>query len=118
MTTRRTIDEKSRGPVVVAYQHVHVAVVVDVAKCCTSANLRQGERGPGTSGHVLETAGATVLQQQLALVEGQGVARLSQTLDDLHGAVHRQQIQTAIVVEIEPRRAETREPQAGRAQSR
>ena len=40
MTALRPIDEEPRGPVVVAHQHVHVAVVVDVAKGCAAANLR------------------------------------------------------------------------------
>ena len=106
------------GPLLLPISTIDVAVVVDVAERRAAADLRQRERRARACADVLEPAAAEVAEQQLPLVQRERIARLPQRLDDLHRAVDRDQIEPAVVVEVEPARPEPGERQAGRTDRR
>src|SRR5437762_13907997 len=59
-----------------------------------------------------------IAEQLLRLMQWKRIVRLRERLDRLHGAVDREQIEPAVVVVIEPRRAEPGERQAGGREAR
>src|SRR5262249_55845142 len=95
---------------------VDVPVVVDVAERRTAADLEALERRSRLRGDVLETAVAQIAEEELALAVGKPVR--SALLDRFDRAVDREQIEPAVVVEIDPRGAKAGVPEAHRTDSR
>ena len=85
MAVADLVDEQARRPVVVADEHVHVAVVVDVAKRRAAADLRQRERG-ARRGRVTSSKRPSprLRNSSFRWCSGNGSLRLPQRLDDLH----------------------------------
>ncbi len=106
------VDQQSSGAVVVPYQDVDVAVIVDIAKGCTAAYLGECERRARAITGFLEPATAQIVEEQLPLMQWQRILGLPERLDDLHCPVHRQQVEPSVVVEVEPRSAEPGEGHA------
>ena len=94
------VDQQPRRPGVVAHQHVDVAVVVDVPERGAAPRLRRFERRAGLLRHVREAAVAEVAEQRPALIVGKPPRGAPRPRRDR--AVHGQQIQPAVVVEVEP----------------
>ena len=110
------VHEQPQSSRVVAHDHVDVAVVVDVAERRTATRFRQHERGTGLVGDVLEAAVAEIADQQLALVVRKRLIRSSLMGDDR--AVHHEEIEPPVVVEVEPRRTPAGVRQAQRSERR
>ena len=112
------VDQQPGLAVVVGHQDVHVAVVVDVAERRAAADLRQLKRGAAARGDVLESPVAQIAEQQLSLVQRKGIVDVSQRLDRLHRAVDDERVEPAVVVDVEPGRAEAGVRAARRSEPR
>src|SRR5256885_4308291 len=112
------VEEQLRRPVVVRDDDVGVAVVVDVSEGRAAADRGAPEHRAGARWHVIEASVREVSKQLLRLVQRKRIVRLRQRLNRLHGAVDGEQIEPAVVVVVEPRRAEARERQAGGRKTR
>src|SRR5262249_50776735 len=110
------VDEQSGWPVDVPYDDIDVAIVVDVAERRSAAHLERLEDGARLTGHVFETAIPKVSEEKLALAVGKSLGRA--LLDRFDRSVHRQEVQPAVVVEVEPRGAEAGVPPAHRTEAR
>src|SRR5262249_39329230 len=110
------VDEKSDGPVDVAYHHVYVAVVVDVSECCAAADFDALEHGACLPSDVLESSVVQVPEQQRALAVRKSFVHA--ILDGLDGSVDGQDVQPAVVVEVEPCSTESGVTETHRAKSR
>ena len=101
------IDEQSDPSVVVAHQHVHVAVVVDIAEGGPAAYLGQLEHRASPVGDLLEPPVGEIAEQLFSLVQRKRIVRARKRLDSLHRSVDRQEVQPAVVVKVEPGGPET-----------
>ena len=106
------VDEKPRRTRAVRDEHVRVAVVVDVAERRAAPRLDEVEYRTRLGRDVLETA-TRIAEQLLALAERKRGVLAAQRLHVLVDvAIHGEQIEPAVVVEIEPSGAKAREGQA------
>ena len=112
------VDEKADGPVRVGDDDVGIAVVVDIAKRRAAADLRRLECRTGAIGDVFERATSQILKQLIRLLKRERVVGSEgvKVLGD--EAVDGQDVEPAVIVEIEPasakpRKGETGEPDAG-----
>ena len=80
-------------------EHVHVAIVIEIAESAAARGRRLQNSRPGVVGHVREPAVAQVAVEHLALPVALLVVGLSHFR--VHVAVHRQNVRPAVVVEIE-----------------
>ena len=69
--------------------------------------------GTGPAGDLLESVVAEVPEQLVSLAERVWILGPHEGLDGSDGSVGDQQVQPPVVVEVEPRRAESRVRQAG-----
>ena len=99
------VEQQPHGAAVIGDEHVDVAVVVHVPECGSPAHERWLESRSALASDVPEAFAADVVQEQIALVERIRIA--AKHLDDRDGAVGNEEIQQAIVVVIEPVRAES-----------
>ena len=111
------IRQQPRGPVVVENQDVRVSIVVDISKRRSATHFRQLEHGPGGLGHFLKLAVSQIPEQLIGLVQWIRIFGPGQRLNPFDVSVDSQNIQQAIVVEIEKRRAESGKRNAGKSQS-
>ena len=102
----------------VAHHNVHVTVVVDVAEGRAAAHFRQLEHRPRASGHILELSIAEIAVQLRRHSQWKRILRARQRFDRRHSPIRHEQIQPAIVVEIEPCSPEPGFREAGRAEPR
>ena len=98
------VHQQANRSVDIADDHVDVAVVVDVAERRSATDVEQLEHGARVPGDVLESSVAQIPEQELSLaVRKQLVAALPDRFDR---SVDCQEVQPAVVVEIEPGRSE------------
>ena len=96
------VDQQSRPSGSVAHQHVDVAVVVDVAEGGAAADFRQLECRAGAIGDVLEPAVAEIAEQLFPLVQRERIVRVPERFNGRNRSVDRQDVEPAVVVEVEP----------------
>ena len=103
------VDQQSNRAAVVGHQHVGVAIVVHIAEGCSAAHFGHLQRGAAAIGGILEAAVPQIEKEQLGLAQWKRIVGLPLRLDRLHGAVHDQGVETAVVVDVDPRRTEAGE---------
>ena len=91
----------------VRHDHVHVAVVVNVAERGAPTHFRQPEHGTGAMGHVLELPHAQITDQQVRLLKGKRIVGSERVQVLRHPPVHSEDVQPAVVVVVEPACAES-----------
>ena len=117
VTVRFAVHEYSQFSVGVADDDVGVAVVVDVAECCSPPDVRDLEHRAGAARDVLEAAGAQVPVQLRRHLERERIVRPGEGFDGGDAAVGDEQIQPAVAIEIQPAGAEAGLREAGRAEA-
>ncbi len=101
-----SLRSKARRSVVIVDHDVDCAVVIDVAKSNPAADLRALKRRASQVRDFAKAFPASFVVKQLAALGVREVARLIRS-DDRDGAVGDEQIEPAVVIVIEPSRAET-----------
>src|SRR5690349_5585340 len=109
------VDEQPRWSIDVAHDDVDVAVVIDITKCGAAADATL-LKGLDEGRRVFEVSVTEVAKQQTALVVREGFAQ--SRLLSLDRSIRGEQIEPAVVVEVEPRCAEAGEPPGGLADAR
>src|SRR6266478_3741383 len=95
------VQQQPHWAIVVGYQNVDGAVVVDIPESSSAAYLGTGQGGPSNSGYLAKLLSMTfVVEQLIDLVERIGAP--AQGLHAVHGATGDKQIQMTIIVIIKP----------------
>ena len=110
------VVQEHRLAVEVGDDYIHVAVIVEVGDCESAAHARDLQRRPGLGLGVAEVAVALVHEQVLGLTIARARRQLVYLRIDL--AVHGNQVEPAIVVEIDERRAPLHPRQRSHGDSR
>ena len=116
VTIADLIDEQLHSPAIVPHEHVGVSIVVDVAERSAAAYHRLSEHGSRSIGHLLEPIASKVPKQLRMLTKRKLVVFAGHRFEEPDRAVDRQQVEPAVVVEVDPGRAESRERQAALGQ--
>ena len=99
------VEQQSHGAAIIGDEHVDVAVVVHVPECGSPAYERWLESRSALVSDVPQAFAADVVQEQIALAERIRIA--AKHFDDRDSAVGNEEIEQAIVVVVEPVRAES-----------
>ena len=110
------VDQQPGGCVNVGDDDVDVTVVVDVAKRGAAADFEQLEQRSRLRRDILESSIAQIAEEELRFAVGKPL--LAALLDRFDRAVGNEQVQPAIVVEIEPGCTKPRVAESHRAKSR
>src|SRR5207244_7245098 len=95
------VDEETRWAVEICNDDVGVAVVVDVTEGRPAAGCEDPEGGAGLVGDICELAVPGIAKQEIALLERKRVVPSS--LLAMQRPVHGQDVEPAVVVEVDPR---------------
>ena len=109
------VQQQAHAPGRVGHQHIGVAVVVDVSERGAAAHFRQLEHRSGAIRRRLEALAARVAEHLVALVQRERVVRPERFEVQDDGAVHRDDVQPAVVVDVDPGGSEAGVRQARRA---
>ena len=110
------VEQEPRRSRIVADDDVLVSVVVDVAERGAAANLGDLERRAASGADILEAAIGEIAKQQPALFERKRSARLA--VGGLHASVDGEDIEPAVVVDVDPRRPESGKGERKRSERR
>ena len=109
-------EQQPRRPVVVGDEQVEVSVVVHVPDGRSPSHLQQRKRGTGHAAHVAKTGLPVIAKQLVGLTERMGCSGGDEVVLQPDRAIHGEQIQIAIVIEVEEARTERSERQTGSTQ--
>src|SRR5262245_58736979 len=97
------VDQEAGRSVDVRDHDVNVAVVIDVAKGHTAADIEPLERRAPFRRHVFEPSVPKIAEEELAFAVGKLL--LAALLDGFDCPVRNEEVEPAVVVDIEPRSA-------------